>query len=225
MEFLRKFYLSVIPVVCFEVLFLISSPLKNKFPAENGDRFPALSLVGVVVSDNPSSSVAVLQNEGSDEVIFLRTGEKISDLILTHVFENRIVLETEENTVQIFLGRNNLAGLQGKKQNYSRKREFSRAEMIERAVRDWPSIVREAKLVHNYTDGRIDGFKITQLPKLNIFSEIGIRENDIVKEINGIQLNGTNTPFSLFDKFKNQNRFEVIIERNKEPVRLVYILK
>jgi type II secretory pathway component PulC len=83
----RKFGFFSIFFLCFEILFLIS---------ESTNQFPPLTLIGVVVSENTSSSVAIFKNEETGRVIFLGIGERISDLVLTKIFKNRVVFEKDE---------------------------------------------------------------------------------------------------------------------------------
>ena len=43
--------------------------------------------------------------------MMLKIGERILDLELTHIFKNRIVLQKNNSTFQIFLGRGNIVSL------------------------------------------------------------------------------------------------------------------
>jgi len=104
-------------------------------------------------------------------------------------------------------------------------KEFSRSEVERRIREEWSLIIEETRFVPNIVDGKISGFKITKLPSKTILSDIGILNNDIIKEINGIELNDMRTLFSLFDRFRDENQFEVHVERNGKLHRLFYILK
>ena len=58
-----------------------------------------------------------------------------------------------------------------------------------------------------------------------ILSEIGIFKDDVIRTINGIELNNVAVLSGLFNRLKNENQFAVAIERNGEPMRLIYIVK
>jgi type II secretory pathway component PulC len=49
--------------------------------------------------------------------------------------------------------------------------------------------------------------------------------NDIIKEVNGVELNDMETLFGLFNRFRDDDQFEVTIERQKRIYRVLYILK
>jgi len=207
---------------------------------------PPLSLVGVIVSGNTSSSLAILKNEGSGRTVTLRVGENILGLTLVQVFENRVVLQRENQTFQIFLGRGSLVKAQetlpqnpvelvplpkeddSKSEEFNInmiKKEFVREDVLKRLEAEWPVIVNETKFVPNVVGGKASGFKITNLPEKTILSDMGILKNDIIKGVNGVELNDMDTIFSLYNQLKDESRFEVSIERNGKLLRILYVLK
>lgn len=250
MNFFKKHNFYSISLVFFIFLFLtlsfFGSP-KKAASKENDNHFPPLSLIGVIFSKNNSSSVAVLQNEKTGRVIILAIGESISDLKLIRVFKNRILVQEDEKTFQIFLGRSHLVqtgekvqksagGIIGTNQkdhllgsnqlnNDLIKMEFIRSNLEKRIISEWPLIIKETQFVPNYVDGKIRGFKITKLPEKSIISKIGIYKNDVIKEVNGVELNDMATLFGLYNELKDKNQCEVSLERNGKLFRILYILK
>lgn len=249
MNFLKTVSFYFISFILFEFLLLIPNSFSSPQVAvskENKDRLPSVSLVGVMVSKN-TSSIAVIKNEKTGKTKVLTIGESILGLKLINVFENRIILERDEKTFQIFLGRSNLTSIAEKlqespsrvsvneqKENLLRsdqlnknivKIEFNRAEVEKRIETELSSIVSETRFVPNNVKGKIRGFKIIKFPEKTILSEIGIRENDVIKEVDGTEINDFPTIFGLFNKFREKNRFEVIIERDGQLIRILYVLK
>lgn len=207
---------------------------------------PPLSLVGVIVSENISSSLAILKNESTGKTVMLRVGENILGLTLVQVFENRVILQKENQTFQIFLGRGSLVKAQEippqnpvetvplPKEDYSKskesninvtKKEFVREDVLRRLEAEWPVIINETRFVPNVVEGKTRGFKITNLPEKTILSDVGIHKNDIIKEVNGVELNDMEDIFSLYNQFKDESRFEVSVERNGKLLRILYVLK
>jgi len=250
MNFFNKHNFYSISLVFFAFLFLTFSSFgfpRKAASKEHDNHFPGLSLIGVILSKNTSSSVAVLQNEKTGRVIILTIGESISNLKLTHIFENKIVLQKKRETFQIFLGRSHLVQTGEKVQksageiigtnqkdrplgssqlnNDLRKMEFIRSDVERRIISEWPLIIKETQFVPNYVDGKIKGFKITKLPEKSIISKIGIYKNDVIKEVNGVELNDMATLFGLYNELKDENQCEVSIERNGKLFRILYILK
>lgn len=210
-------------------------------------RLPPLSLVGVVVSPDASSSVAMLKNEQSGEILILRTGESILGFKLSQVFKNNVILKKGEQTYRIFLGRGRISRTVEPPQNQpmeisppapekktaEKKRpnsdvihmEFNREEVERRLEEELPMIMKDARFVPNLEGGTVRGFKITRLPAQSILSEVGIRTNDIILKINDVELNSVEGMLDLFMKFRNETRFEVSIERRGKIIRIQYTLK
>jgi len=103
--------------------------------------------------------------------------------------------------------------------------DLVRSDVEKRIRLEWPVMMKETKFVPNYLNGQVSGFKIMSLPDKGIFSETGILENDVIKKVNGIELNDLATLFRLYDVLKGENQVEVCIERGGEPYRLLFILK
>lgn len=214
---------------------------------EQGGRLPSLSLVGVVVSEDTSASVAILKNEQTGQIQMLSVGEKILDFTLSQVLGNHIVLTRGEETYKIFLGRGRITRTQAppkkkpvevpppapekklveppRPESDVIRMEFNRAEMERKLEEELPLIMQEARFVPNMVNGRVSGFRITGLPAKSIISQIGIRRNDIVKKINDVELDSVEGMLDLYMKFKDESRFEVTIERSGKTIRILYILR
>lgn len=210
-------------------------------------RLPSISLVGVIVSTDASACVAILKNEQTGQIQVLIVGEKILDFTLSQVLENHVVLTRGEETYKIFLGRGRITraleppqkkpeeapSASPEQKPVEQKRpesdlirmEFNRAEIEKRLEEELPLIMQEARFVPNMVEGRVSGFRITGLPKQSFISQIGIRRNDVIKKINDIELDSVEGMFDLYVKFKDEDSFEVTVERSGKTFRILYILK
>ena len=182
--------------------------------------------------------------------MMIKIGERILDLELTHIFKNRIVLQKNNSTFQIFLGRGNIVNLRerpnknpqnvqipkkagkrkepivsGPQEAKVIKKEFNREEILKRLEAEMPMIMKEARFTPNLIEGEMSGIKITRLPRRSVLSMIGINKNDIIKEVNGVELNNMETLFGLFNRFRDDDEFEITLERQKKIYRILYILK
>ena len=250
MDLFKKVSFGIIFLLLFKFLFFISISLSSqRISASNEQetRLPSLVLIGVVVSKDTSSSVATLQNKQTGKTKILKIGEKILDFTLHQVFENRIILKKGEKSFQVFLGKGSVirpvepvqrkpAEIQipvpkdtpvessGSDTNIIKK-EFNRSEVERRLEKEWALIIEKTKFIPNVVKGNISGFKILNFPENTILTEIGIVKNDIIKEINGVELNNVAMMFDLYDRFKNDSQFNVSILRGGKLLRILYLLK
>ena len=199
--------------------------------------FPPLSLSGVVVAKKANSSVAVLKNEKTGKTVIMTVGDSILDMKLTHVFEDGVILKKREKiywlllekSLQFKTDKETQRSSQGDErvalENNLPQREFVRSEVQKRVEQERALIIKETSVVPNYVDGKIDGFKVIGLPKNSIASEVGIQKGDVIKEINDVKLNNLSALVMLYSKIFVEERYEILIERDKKLIRQVYVLK
>ena len=239
------------PIVIILVIFFLSSAVHgSQGPTPQQDRggpLPSLSLVGIILSKDNSSSIAILKNEQTGQTMMLHPGEKILDLTLSQVLENYVVFKRGTQTFKIYLGRGRMTQayepppempaevsppepeIEPEEAEEAEGRvirlEFDRAEMEKRIEEEMPLIMQEARFVPNIESGTVSGFRIINLPSQSVISRVGIRKNDIIKKINNVELNSVEGLFDLYMRFKDESRFEVTIERNGRTFRILYTLK
>ncbi len=215
-----------------------------------------LSLIGVIVSQDNSSSLAVLKTGKNEPPIILASGESINNLKLIQIFDNRIILQRDSRTIEMFLGRSHKIGsikINGEKwtainpdQNqssfslkdheamkdntvgsnkYLRKIKLVRSDVMTRIASEWAQIIKETKFSPHLVQGKISGFKITKLPQKSIVSNLGIYNNDIIKEVNGTKLDDMKTIFRLYNELRNEDEIEVKIERKGKLFYILYTFK
>lgn len=88
-----------------------------------------------------------------------------------------------------------------------------------------PILMSSARIIPNMVAGKMEGFKISKLPQTSILSELGIRKNDIIKEINGTKINDLESLLSLYQRIWSENLFHIVLERNGKIVRMQFVLK
>jgi type II secretion system protein C len=252
-----RWRLSFFSFLLFECLLLLSysfSAPRAGLSQDEKAHSSSLSLIGIVVSKDASSSIAILKNGEKGKIFLLKTGETVFDLKLVRVWENGIILEKEGARHQIFVGESlSFGGENRVKKNPAvnlteavekrpegdsltnslsaseghdfKKMELVRSDVKKRIQLEWPVIMKETRFVPNYLNGQVSGFKIINLPEKGILSETGILENDVIKKVNGIELNDLAAFFRLYDELKDENQCEVTIERGGKPFRLLFVLK
>jgi len=244
---IKLFHISL-----FLLTFLFWDPSSfshQKRPALKGyedNRIP-LSLIGVVISKNNSSSLAILKNKRNGKTVILTLGDRILGMELIHVFEGGVVLRKEGKTYLIFFGRSELIYFDKIAERSQKandifhpedellvgnqfeseftEKEFIRSEATKRIKQEWPLIRKETRVEPNYIRGKMSGLKIISLPKRGIISETGICKNDVIKEVNGVVIDDLSKLFKLYSNIFVEDRFEILIERDGKLMKQIYTLK
>ena len=72
-------------------------------------------------------------------------------------------------------------------------------------------------------DGKdLKGFKITFVRKDSHFAKLGVRRDDVIKSINGQEINSYNSAFSMYKNIQNVDNLTPVIQRGKEEMELEY---
>jgi general secretion pathway protein C len=88
------------------------------------------------------------------------------------------------------------------------------------------NLIQNVNLTPNVNEGKIEGFKVSNLPENSIPYQYGLRNGDIVKRVNGILIDSMSTAFNVYNQIKNSNVQVVTVEilRDNKPILLTFRL-
>jgi general secretion pathway protein C len=224
---------------CFSVP-ATAGPVIQDFPERAA---VGMTLEGVIIARNAESSVALLREDGSGQRMMLKVGEKVRGFTLLRVHGSWIMLEKNTSQYKLFKNTGVLQKLSTGDEKPSEPeipsppplspgsepepevRTFLRSEVLQRLQDELPRIMLETRFIPYAEEGQVLGFKLTRIPEESPLTEIGMRHDDIVLEINGVRLDSVSTILGLYSKFRNANRIEVRLKRNGTTLQLSYVLK
>lgn len=82
-----------------------------------------------------------------------------------------------------------------------------------------------ARVLPNYSSGRINGFKVSGLKSGSIFSDLGVQSGDVITQVNGKPLNSPNEALKLYQKLGSAGDISIQVERGGKPVDLKFNIK
>jgi len=97
--------------------------------------------------------------------------------------------------------------------------------MLMEELNDLTKLGMQARVVPNYKAGKYEGFKLIGVRPNSLYRAIGIRSGDVVKAVNGEELNSPNKAIKLFEELKNEARITVELERGGRATQLNYQVK
>lgn len=112
----------------------------------------------------------------------------------------------------------------GVKQKSETEFEISRA-MIDQNLEDLSTLGMQARIVPNYRNGKYEGFKLVGVRPNSLYRAIGIRSGDVIKRINGREINSPNKAIELFESLKNSSNIALDIERRGQLSTMQYTIK
>jgi type II secretory pathway component PulC len=191
-----------------------------------------VTIMGSIVQKTAEDNVALIK-EGSGTVKAVKRGHVILDKYKVIAVTGRhIELVTRDATrYLVFLDKfageikssaNTTSGLAALNDNYSedgferKKGKITMTAMYrDKLVKeDMAAVLMQATAEPHMEGGQITGFKVSQIDEGSIYDKAGLRDGDIVQEINGNPLNSVAGSITLLRSLKGATNFEVIVNRN-----------
>ena len=99
------------------------------------------------------------------------------------------------------------------------KREF------DAATQDINRLMTQARLVPNFSGGVPDGFRIFSIVPGSLYEKAGLRNGDIVQNINGVELKDPEKAFQIYQLLKDNDRFTIDLVRAGQKMSLNYEIR
>lgn len=215
--------------------------LSSQDPVKSGLR---VRLLGTMVANVPEWSMANIEDSASKVATVYMVGDKLLTAEILEIELKRVIINNngrkefidgEAGTgaevplphVATAAGPANTApppgsGVgQGIKETGADTYEIPRDE-INKALGNLNDIAMQARIVPAFKDGVATGFKLFSIRPDSLYTKIGIQNGDIVRRINGFEINSPDKALEVYTKLKESNRIEIEVDRNGSPVRKTY---
>jgi len=98
-------------------------------------------------------------------------------------------------------------------------------DMIMQELQDLSALGMQARIIPNYRNGKYEGFRLVGVRPNSLYSALGIRSGDIVKRVNGQDLNSPNKALELFNQLQTASTITVDVTRYGKNITLTYKVK
>ncbi|KAK3606877.1 hypothetical protein CHS0354_018471 [Potamilus streckersoni] len=97
------------------------------------------------------------------------------------------------------------------------------ANSIESALSNFTNLLQQARVIpRNDESGKLKGYVIRSIEKGSFYEQIGLQNNDIIKNVNGKAIDSPETALTLFQLMRNEKQINLILERNGQDVANSY---
>jgi len=83
-------------------------------------------------------------------------------------------------------------------------------------------LLQQARAVPSYKNGEAVGLRIFAIRPDSLYAKIGLRNGDVLLNINGKQLGDLTEAIKVFEVMKSESSFTVLLERNRESKEFSY---
>ena len=96
------------------------------------------------------------------------------------------------------------------------------AKKLDEALDNLPELLTQARAVPYFQNGQSVGLRLFAIKKGSMFDEIGLKNGDILKDINGSSLADITQAIKLFERLREEKSINLNLERGKSPVAYQY---
>jgi general secretion pathway protein C len=96
---------------------------------------------------------------------------------------------------------------------------------IDKTLSNLNDVAMQARIVPAFQDGVAKGFKLFSIRPDSIYTKIGVQNGDIIRRINGYDLNSPEKALEVYSKLKEASRIDIELERNGSVVRKTYNIR
>jgi general secretion pathway protein C len=98
-------------------------------------------------------------------------------------------------------------------------------EDLRNAFENMNHLLTQVRMVPNFNNGESDGFKLLSIKSGSIVHRSGLRDGDIIKRVNGIEIGSPEKAFEIYEQIKNEPTITVEIERRGRKKTFTYEVK
>lgn len=207
-------------------------------PALDPDAAPVKSslgakLLGTLVSSDPMWSFASIHDNSANRSTTFMVGDQIQGAEILEIERERVIIANNGRKEYIDGEAGSGAPVaaaitpsapaaapaeDGIKKIDDNTYEVERAA-IDKNLNDLNKLATQARIVPAFKDGKAQGFKFFSIRPNSLYSQIGVKNGDVIRRINGMDLNSPEKALELYTKLKDSNRIEIELERNGKVMK------
>lgn len=102
--------------------------------------------------------------------------------------------------------------------------EVAQAE-VDNVLSNLSTVATQARIVPNFKNGKADGFKMFSIRPGSIYSKLGLKNGDVIRQINGYDMDSPDRALEIYQKLRSAGSINVSLERRGQPKTLNVSIK
>jgi general secretion pathway protein C len=191
-----------------------------------------LKLVGTVVTGRSDFNLAIIENSSTRKQEGYREGDRVKEVLIKKVQRHNVIINTgKEDEILTMAADDSSGGAPRRAPAVKRQRSKSSAkasniklkrEEIESSLKDLTELMKQVKIDPVAEDEDAGGFKVSEIKSGSLFNKLGLRNGDIVQQINEQAISDTEQAIELYESLMDGGEITLEIKRGRRNKRLVY---
>ena len=195
-----------------------------------------IQLIGTVIFQNPSRSMAALQDKSDNKVYPVRMNDEITGKLQVLSVEARKVIFInmqsrrkeyidipEDPSMKISMNPRTPSKPSGGNISQVEENKFvvKRAE-LDAQMANFNTLITQARAVPEMQGGQMVGFRLMQIQPGSFYEKIGLKLGDIITSVNGEKITDAAKALTILQELKHMNSLDLGTMRNGKEVNLNY---
>lgn len=220
------------------------TPNEAAAPVEITKKLPVKKISGnikeiklLALYNAPDATVVTVSYKGKTKV--LSRGEKINGFVLEGAGNNFAIFSKDAKTYKLYLVKGKSSGSVSMKGVLTKESVSQKAvskgditdagdhkiidrSLLEHYAKNMDDIYKNIGIGEMRNGKDLVGFRVTFVRKGSPFAKLGVRRDDIIKSINGQEINSYNAAFNVYKNIQNMDNITLVVQRGKEEMELEY---
>ncbi len=193
-----------------------------------------IKLIGTVVAGNKSAAMVSAGGSRKQEVFFLHE-EMQPNVTLEEVEATAIVVSNHGKRERISIEAGKKIVQQAKAVVKPRRiSQIPLASQVNRKInrqklnsqmRNFSTLLSQARVSPHFSNGKPDGFTISEIVKGSLYEEIGLLNGDIIKAVNGESVTGAEQAMRMYRELQHATFIDVEVERAGSLQQISYVIQ
>ena len=191
-------------------------------------------LIGTIVAGKNSAAMVLLA--GSKEQSLFFVGESMQPNVMLHGVEpteitvdnngsiERIALEEGEQIEVPVIRERPTRQVQPRINMSKVDRNVNRGRM-EKELRNFSTLLSQARITPHFTDKKADGFTISEIVKGSFYEEVGLQNGDVIQKVNGESVTSAEQAMRMYKELQNSTSVDVEIVRGGTVQQVSYTIQ
>jgi general secretion pathway protein C len=184
-----------------------------------------LKLLGVVMGDHEGVS-AIVEELSSKRQLFFRLHDQIPDVgeiseirrdgMVVHLGDQQELLELAVSQIDKPPPAPLPTGSVVTPVPVSPARTVLDRRDVEQAMGDLPKLLSQARAVPYVVNGAMNGFRLDYVAPSSFYEKIGLKQGDVLQQVNGVDIRDPGTMLTLFQQLRNERAVKLDVLRNNQ---------
>jgi len=197
-----------------------------------------IEILGIIYfTEAEEDSFVIIKNKRTNTEDMYKVGDNVGQAKILKIEIDRVLFEYDNKTIflniesksfeapPVSILRKTPSEIQQQKTETSSSGEIIKNVDFNKIITSLESdrsLIEKVNIIPNISNGKIEGYRVSNLPEGSIPYQYGLRNGDIIKSVNGIIIDSIGTAFRVYNQIKNSDTGTVTVEIIRDGQILKY---